>query len=150
MKENSNLKSLDEVMDAMSEEMQLFALDNQFPYLFTKAELFLQLGADVYRKEDYFHQPRTTDPEELDVLKNGCIQLCHGKGLTVEDPFTDLDVSGFNNLMRLFHFESESRKTRHGITINGQRGALDCITFKHAMDGRTATYFNFCVYPKFD
>ena len=150
MGNNFELKSLDEVMDAMSEEHQLQALDNQFPYLFTKAELFLKVGPEIYRKEDFFGQPKTTDSEELEMIKNGCIQLCHGKGLSAENPFTDLDVSGFNNLMRLFHFESESRKTRHGITINGQRGALDCITFKHAMDGRTATYFNFCVYPKFD
>jgi hypothetical protein len=150
MKVDNELKSLDEVMDTMSEEHQLQALDNQFPYLFTKAEVFLKVGPEVYRKEDFFGQPKTTDSEELEMIKNGCFQLCHGKGLSAENPFTDLDVSGFNYLMRLFHFESESRKTRHGITINGQRGALDCITFKHVMDGRTATYFNFCVYPKFD
>ena len=150
MGNNFELKSLDEVMDAMSEEHQLQALDNQFPYLFTKAELFLKVGPEVYRKEDFFGQPKTTDSEELEMIKNGCIQLCHGKGLSAENPFTDLDVSGFNILMRLFHFESESRKTRHGITINGQRGALDGITFKHVIDNRIATYFNFCVYPKFD
>jgi hypothetical protein len=25
-----------------------------------------------------------------------------------------------------------------------QKGAMDCITFKHMMDNRTCTYFNFC------
>jgi hypothetical protein len=68
MKVDNELKSLDEVMDTMSEEHQLQALDNQFPYLFTKAEVFLKVGPEVYRKEDFFGQPKTTDSEELEMI----------------------------------------------------------------------------------
>ena len=143
---NIEHKSLDEVMDAMTEEQQLWALENQFPYMFTKAADYLNVGPEQYSKEDYFHLPKTTDPEELELIKQGCIQLCMGKGLYEDQPFTGLGVSGFYLLMGLFHFKSVSRKTKRGVFIDGQRGVLDCITFEHLMDGRCATYYNFCVY----
>lgn len=147
MENNPPHKSLDEVMDVMSESEQLHALDQQFPYLFTKAALFLEQGAVSYRTSDFFHEPKTTDPEELEVIANGCRQLCTGRGLRENAPFTELGVTGFYQLMRLLHFQPTSRKTQRGIYVDDVRGTLDCISFRHAMDGRTATLYNFCVYP---
>lgn len=143
---NSEYKTLDEVMDAMTEDQQLLAIENQFPYMFTKAAIYLSVGPEQYSKEDYFKLPKTTDTEELEWIKQGCIQLCMGKGLFEGNPFTGLGVSGFYLLMELFHFKSVSRKTKRGIFIGGQRGVLDCITFEHIIDGRPASYYNFCVY----
>lgn len=148
MSQNDSQKTLDEVMDAMSEELQSTAIDNQFPYMFSKAKLYLRIGADKYKKDDFFGQPSTSDSDVLELIKTGCFQLCQGKGLCAEDPFTGLGVSGFSNLLALFHFRHVSRQTKHGHVINDQRGALDCITFKHEMDGRTATYYNFCSHAK--
>jgi len=150
MENNIPHKSLDEVMDAMSESQQLYALDQQFPYLFTKAALFLEQGAVSYRTSDFFQEPKTNDPEELDIIANGCRQLCMGKGLWDHAPFTQLGVTGFYQLMQLMHFQAASRKTQRGFYVDDLRGTLDCISFRHAMDFRTATLYNFCVYPKLE
>jgi hypothetical protein len=144
-----NIKSLDEIMDPMPEEAQLLLLDNQFPYLHTKAVLFLRIGAEKYRKNDFFKQPPADfDTEDIEILTNGCKQIMEGNGFTRETVFQDLNVGGFYALMRMFHFESISRETERGVVLDEQRGAIDKITFQHTMDGRKATLFNFCVYPK--
>lgn len=150
MENNPLHQSLDEVMDAMSESQQLHALEQQFPYLFTKAALFLEQGAETYRSTDFFHEPKTIDPEELTILAVGCSQLCMGKGLKESDPLTELGVTGFYQLMQMMHFQPTSRTTKRGIYIDEIRGTLDCISFRHAMDGRTSTLYNFCVYPKLE
>ena len=69
-----------------------------------------------------------------------------GKGLFSRNPFVNLDVAGFSSLMRLFHFEAVSRKTKHLIEFEEKKGALDCITFTHLVDNRKTTLFNFCEY----
>ena len=40
-------------MDAMKEDMQFKALDNRFPYLFSKAYTYLKMGPEKYRKNDF-------------------------------------------------------------------------------------------------
>ena len=59
-------------------------------------------------------------------------------------------VTGFYQLMQMMHFQPTSRTTKRGIYLDEIRGTLDCISFRHAMDGRTATLYNFCVYPKLE
>lgn len=138
---------LDDLFDNMSEEQQNYALDNQFAYIYAKAEHLLLVGPDKYRSEDYFLEPASTNMEVLDQLKKGCLQICNGKGLSKDAPLVDIGVWGFYDLMRLFHFDSVSRRTDHGFEYNGKSGALDEITFEHRVDKRQCTLFNFCEYP---
>ena len=50
---NENMNSeekLDLIFNKLNEEEQNRLLDNQFIYLFTKAELYLKLGAEKYKR----------------------------------------------------------------------------------------------------
>ena len=142
-----NEEKLDLILDKLNEEEQIELIENQFIYLFSKAELFLRLGPEKYRKADFFKLPPLDSTlEELEILKLGCIQITDGKGFSESSPLTGIDVSGLNQLMRLFHFEVESRSTNYQYTFNGIKGILDCIIFKHVMDGRKAKIFNLCNY----
>jgi hypothetical protein len=141
---------LDETLDNMSEEQQMNALENQLAYLYSKAELFILLGADKYRKGDFFNEPQTNEAEELKILHSGCLQICNGKGFNPENPMVGIGVFGFYDLMRLFHFEAIYRETNHSFEFNGKKGALDGITFEHGIDGRTTSLYNFCEYPHLD
>lgn len=141
------MERLDKIMSAMSDQESEVALNNHLPYIFTKAEMFMRMGAEKYRKGDFFKQPDADyTPEDIDILKTGCKQILDGKGFSKDKPLKGLGVFGFSGLMLLFHFEKESRVTDHSFEMEGKRGALDAITFRHLMDERRATLYNFCEY----
>ena len=145
------IEAMNELFDSFTPEQETYAIENEFPYVYSKASSFLEMGAEEYRANDFFKQPPLDfDEEDLAILQHGCNQILAGVGMSFENPFTGLDVDGFYALMRMFHFESIKRKTRHGQEFNDEKGAIDCITFKHAVDGRTCAYYNFCAYPKLD
>jgi hypothetical protein len=148
---NKDIIAMNELFDSFTPEQESYAIENEFPYVYSKASSFLVMGAEKYRANDFFKQPPLDfDEEDIAILQDGCRQVLAGVGMSVENPFTGLDVSGFSALMRMFHFESIGRKTKYGKLLNNEKGALDCITFKHMVDGRTCEYFNFCKYPKID
>jgi len=132
--------------EALSEAKQLHALDQQLPYIATKAARYLEVGPDEYRKTDAFGQPTTKNADKLAAIHRGCKQLIECKGLFVEAPLTDVGVEGFYALMALFHFKMKNRTTDHSHVHDGQEGALDIITFEHAVSGLPVTFFNFCWY----
>lgn len=138
------MSSFDEYFDQLPEALQLHALDQQFPYIATKAARYLEVGPEEYRNSDAFGQPATTDAEDLAAIQRGCEQLIECRGLHAEAPLTDLGVGGFYALLALFHFKMKDRTTAHGHVHDGQKGALDTITFEHAVSGMTATFLNFC------
>lgn len=142
------IEKLDQLFSEMSEAEQAYCTQNQLPYIFTKAELFLKIGADKYRKEDFFHEPsERADADDLEAIRLGCEQIMQGRGFAAEKPLQNIGVSGFYRLMELFHFDYESRETKYAFHVGEQRGALDIITFTHRMDDRKATLFNFCAMP---
>ena len=138
------MSSFDEYFDQLPEVLQLHALDQQLPYIATKAVRYLEVGPEEYRNSDAFGQPATTDVDELAAIQRGCEQLIECRGLHAEAPLTDLGVGGFYGLLALFHFKMKDRTTAHGHVHDGQKGALDTVTFEHAVSGMTATFLNFC------
>jgi hypothetical protein len=137
--------TFESVFDSLTAEQQETYTLNQFPYLFAKAQLYLEIGPDLYRKNDFFQQPPIDiDPTDLKAIKTGCEQILEGKGFELDSPFQDIGVSGFYRLMELFHFEFVSRKTKHGYMLHGFKGALDRITFSHALNNHQITLHNFC------
>ncbi len=142
------IEKLEQLFSKMSEAEQEYCIQNQLPYILTKAELFLKIGADNYRKEDFFHEPSArADAEDLEAIRLGCEQIMEGRGFSDDKPLLNLGVSGFYRLMELFHFDYESRKTKYALHVDEQKGALDIITFTHRMDDRKTTLFNFCAMP---
>ena len=145
------LESLDEVISKFTEEEKNCVDSNRFAYIFSKAWMYSKVGPEKYRKDDAFKQPPSDfDDEDLEIIANGCRQVLEGIGMTKEKPFTGLDVMGFSALFRLFHFKNVARQCEHGFIFNDKRGALDCITFEHVMDGSHVVYYNFCEYPAID
>jgi hypothetical protein len=137
---------LDKILNQLSDEDKKKAIENRYAYIFSKAELYLKIGAEKYRANDFFSQPDERSPEMLSFIKKGCEQIIQVKGLSREMAFTDLGVAGFYSLMRLFHFEKVKRETDHEYQLNGQKGVMDKITFEHVMDKSWVTYYNFCKY----
>lgn len=98
----------------------------------------------LYRRDDFFHElPVDFTEEDIEILKNGCRQVLEGRGLTADFPFINLEVGGFYALFRMFHYESESRKTKYSFHYEGEKGILDHITFAHIVDGNIISYSNF-------
>ena len=119
-------------------------IDNcNYTYIFFKAYNYNQTGPALYRKEDYFKQPQTTDPKELAIIQQGIEQVLVCKGLVESNPFTNLEVGGFSQLMALFHYEAIHRKTTYRFFLNAQKGILDAITFRHVMDKSELRLYNF-------
>jgi len=135
-------KLLDELFLNWGHNEQELAINNHFPYIFTKATHFLSVGAKKYQYDDYFQEPSNLDIESIEVLKHGCEQIVEGRGLTSSKPFINLNISGFYQLMRMFHFKKKSKKTDYKFSYKGKTAILDEITFKHFVDGREATYYN--------
>ena len=128
------------------EDLKALALKNRLPYLHEKARMFVLVGEKKYRKMDFFNQPdEHLTAEEIDIIRQGCLQILEGKGLTEQQPLQNLGVWGFRALMEFFHFEPVER-TSQSITLNESDGILDQITFKHLMEDSQITYFNFCSY----
>lgn len=143
----NQLEMLDEVINNFSDEEKRLMDTNCFPYLFSKAWMYLKIGPEKYRKRDAFQQPPVDyDEEDFQILAEGCKQIINGVGMTEHKPFTNLDVLGFYGLFRLFHFDDVKRKTNHDFVYEGKKGVLDCITLEHVIDGRQVVYYNFCDY----
>lgn len=149
--EISHKEAKNKLINQFSDAEKIIAEKNRYFYIAEKAFLFLKLGPEKYRKNDAFKQPPLDfDDQDLEILANGCRQVLEGIGLTKEKPFTGLDVQGFYGLFALFHFKNIQRQCKHGFILNGSKGALDCITFQHLVDGTKVVYLNFCEYPAFD
>jgi hypothetical protein len=141
--DNLELK-MDEIFAPLTQEQQLYLLDNQFSYIFAKAYKFLEKEPVIYRAEDYFKQPTAKlKSEDLTIIKSCCKQIIEGKGFSESSPLMNIGVSEIYRLMRLFHFKVEENKTKNGTVIGENRGVLDCMVFKHVKDNRKATIYNF-------
>ncbi|MSP70276.1 MAG: hypothetical protein EXR20_08390 [Bacteroidetes bacterium] len=139
------MEKIENVLSLMNSDDQEYCILNQFPYIFTKAELYFKIGPDNYRKEDFFQQPPLNlDTVDMESIRYGCEQIIEGRGFDYKTPLQGLGVSGFYRLMELFHFQFESRKTKYSFKYEEEKGALDIMTFTHQMDDRKATLFHFC------
>jgi hypothetical protein len=139
------MEKIEKVLSLMNSDDQEYCMLNQFPYIFTKAALYLKIGPDEYRKEDFFQQPPLNlDTVDMESIRYGCEQIIEGRGFNYTTPLQGLGVSGFYRLMELFHFQFESRKTKYSFKYEEEKGALDIMTFTHQMDDRKATLFHFC------
>jgi hypothetical protein len=143
---NEEIELLDKIMDAMTSEEQELALDNRFAYIFTKAHRYLKVGPEIYRKDDFFEQPSIKlSKEELALIESGCKQILQGKGLTAENPLTELHIGGFYRLFELFHFKTESQQMA-SMNTKAQKGILDKMYLKHLVDGSEVAYYNLVEY----
>lgn len=130
-------------MNALSEEERNLFTENRFPYIFTKADLYLRIGPEKYRRQDFFGMLDIRwENDELEVISDGCRQILEGTGFTPEKPFIGLDVMGFSQLFSLFHFEEIGRETSKPVAGK----FLDKIKMSHVVEGGEVTYYNLVIY----
>ncbi len=135
--------SLDTLMDPWSDEIQLLALDAMFPYINTKAANYLEIGPVLYSESDAFEQPKSQDPQILEELKKGCLQIIDGKGFSKEAPIEKISVAASYALMEMFHFRFVSRKSSYGVFLGAQKGVIDHMNFEHLMQKQLVTWHFF-------
>jgi hypothetical protein len=135
--------SLDTLMDAWSDDLQVLALDAMFPYIYSKAANYLEIGPDLYRESDAFKQPKSQDTIILEDLKKGCMQIMEGKGFSNEAPFEKISVAASYALMEMFHFRFMSRKSSYMVFLADQKGLIDHMTFSHLIQKQLVTWYFF-------
>ena len=135
--------SLDTLMDAWPDDLQLLALDAMFPYIYTKAASYLEIGPVLYSESDAFEQPKSQDPQILEELKKGCLQIIEGKGFSQEAPIEKISVAASYALMEMFHFRFVSRKSSYGAFLGAQKGVIDHMNFEHLMQKQIVTWYFF-------
>ena len=135
--------ALDKLMDTWPDELQQFALDAMFPYMYSKATNYLKIGPVLYRESDSFKQPKSNDPILLGDLQKGCLQIIEGKGFSKESPIEAISVAASYALMEMFHFRFMSRKSSYGVFLAEQRGVIDHMIFEHLMHKQMVTWHFF-------
>ncbi len=126
-------------------------LKNDFPYIHTKASHFLKVGPAKYRKADALGEPsRSVGKDALRNIKAVCSQLVAGHGFSPEKCISRVSMEGLYAAMQMFHFEETDRQTTHGVTHNGDIGALDSVTFTHVVKHTTTQVMVFYPYEKPD
>ena len=116
---------------------------NNYAYIYSKAELYIKLGPDKYRNGDALGYPllewvEQEGKEIYKLLDSGCRQVLEFKGLTPETAFGGLGISGFNKLIRLFHFDLEMQSAD---PLPGG-GFIDRMDIKHTMMDISMTLYN--------
>jgi len=93
-------------MNSLSEKDSSSALENRFPYIFTKASHFIKEGHELYSEKDAFNFPDGSfSKQDIELIEIGCKQLIKGIGLSLENPLRKIGVRGCHKLFQLFHFE---------------------------------------------
>lgn len=117
--------------------------ENHYGYIYTKAELYLKIGKEKYRKGDAMGFPRAEWEQEFgseiyDILEKGCKQILEYKGLTPENPFEGLGITGFNVLLLLFHF----KLLKQFLVSNTDVNFLDMLELEHVVTKQKMTLYN--------
>jgi hypothetical protein len=117
----------------------------KFVYMLSKADLYLKIGPNAYRKGDAFGLPdESLSPEDLAILRHGMEQICQFRGYDPAKPFRDLDIHGFYTLMRTLHFKLECQAL---VEFRGETDILDKMDMVHAIDGEGIVLYNLVPRP---
>jgi hypothetical protein len=109
-----------------------------FGYILTKANIFLKIGPEAYRRMDALGMPLAEwTPDTLTIVRQGFEQLLGCKGYRPNAPLEGIGITGLNDLMTTMHFRMIHQKAhREGPYF------FDEILFQHTMSGETITIFN--------
>jgi hypothetical protein len=110
-----------------------FALDpKSYPFtkLIDRADRYLELGPEEYRKQDkYGMPPEEWTEEQLASVRCGMEQISRCCGLSRLEPVCDIGVDGFNRTLETLHFELQrkviARKTQDAILYEMRMASKD-------------------------
>ena len=107
-------------------------------YIRYKAERYLELGPEQYRRGDAFDLPpldwETAILTEVEAL---CRQVSEGLGFSKETPLSTALIPASYALIELFHFAVEARRSSH----HSPEKILDEFTCRHVITGQTVQLF---------
>jgi hypothetical protein len=111
---------------------------SNFSYIHYKAFRFLTIGAEEYRADDPYEMPRSDwSPARLQTLRLGCEEVFAWKGTTVDTALRGLGITGFYDLVHLFHFEVTGQAL---MDVNGV--TVDRMEIEHVVTGERLTLYN--------
>jgi len=109
-------------------------------YLMTKAERFLKVGVDIYRKSDALAQPEESlSSSRIKIITEAAQQLVEGKGFAETTPLSEIGVEGFYDVVKTFHFEVCGQET---MPTDEKDKILDRMVCRHIMTSEEVTLFN--------
>ena len=122
-----------------SKKIEDLAVENFYYYIQEKAKIYLRIGPEKHRLGDAFKQPDAgLTEDELQVLREGCKMVLDFRGLTPETAFTGLNIPGFYNLMRMFHFKPSMQQ----IHQMGDGWIIDEMHMEHMVSGVKMRLYN--------
>ena len=121
------------------EELAKLASDNFYEYIQVKAERYLDVGYEKYRESDAMHMPDfQMSNQMLELMRNGCTQIIHFRGLTSDSAFEDLGIQAFYKLMELFHY----KVIIQSIARSEKEFFIDEMHMEHMVTGQKLTLYN--------
>ena len=123
----------------LSKELEKLAIQNFYEYIRDKADRFLIIGYEIYRKVDAFHRPdQGLSNKKIELLKSGCKQILKYKGLTIATALEGIGIEGFYDLMVLFHYKVVDQR----IVKNEEAFFIDEMNMEHMVTGYKIKLFN--------
>ena len=111
-------------------------------YLHHKAQRYVRLGPDTYRRTDALRKPDNNLPlRALNTIRSGMEQLAVRRGFRLDDPLVGLGVPGIYQLMTTLHHRAYDRITHCGEDNAGGYW-IDELRFEHVVCGSLVTVFN--------
>lgn len=116
------------------------SIPKTFGYIHYKAFSYLTQGPEKYRRDDFFHLPPEDLPRDrLETIAHGCQQILQWRGLTHETALEGIEIQGFYDLLRLFHFDL---KQQSALVDKDPNTILDMMEMKHVITSEEITLYN--------
>lgn len=120
---------------------------NTFPggcaYVMAKAKLYLKMGADAYRRKDFFHKPDAEfNAEDLENIAACFRQLVEGKGCQKDKPIENVGIRGIYVAINTLHFEVVGQAAYRDQMQNGQYAYVDEMICEHLVSKKRLKLFN--------
>jgi hypothetical protein len=113
---------------------------SEWAYILAKANRYLRLGSDTYRKADYFGMPEAKyDDCTLKEIESCFRQFLAGKGYLEANPVENVSISGFYAATRTLHLKVV---VQVASSIRDEGFIIDFMLFEHIVDKSRIGLFN--------
>lgn len=115
-------------------------MPHEFRNLLAKATIYLKIGPEAYREQDFFNMPAAHwHGNTLETIRHGMEQIRALKGFSMDTPFQGLGISEFYDMMTTLHLEVELQAT---VCDEVSDTLLDEMHMKHRVTGRKIVLYN--------
>ena len=112
-------------------------IPRRYFYMRVKAETYLKVGPTEFRRQ-FGTPPIEWNPDDLALVEAGIEQVIRWKGMTIDDPFTGIGISGFYAMMDVLGFDAG----KQSLAAMKPDSIIDRISFRHDGTGQEIILFN--------